>query len=235
MAFLPLNHVANKQLCNCLFATWFSGKKAMLTMSRGFAVDEELHSFVISHNMDASASTHQKNGQMVATNWINDATFCSRAALSKKVKPKNHFLKEGANQQSSDAIVVPVGPNAKTNSLRERITAIQRELDSKTRQCQGHMSFHCICNEKHNRNQIGSRLPGIGKAKCQILMDCGIVTTRDLLEHEGSDPCIKNSWVRTMQEHHDGLHEEMKRLTVHLNDVQEDLWTHEAIDQVDGE
>jgi len=31
MAFLPLNHVANKQLRNCLFTTWFSGKKAMLT------------------------------------------------------------------------------------------------------------------------------------------------------------------------------------------------------------
>jgi len=31
MAFLPLNHVVNKQLRNCLFTTWFSGEKAMLT------------------------------------------------------------------------------------------------------------------------------------------------------------------------------------------------------------
>jgi len=32
MAFLPLNHVVNNQLRNCLFTTWFSGKKAMLTL-----------------------------------------------------------------------------------------------------------------------------------------------------------------------------------------------------------
>jgi len=31
MAFSPQNCVANKQLRNCLFTTWFSGKKAMLT------------------------------------------------------------------------------------------------------------------------------------------------------------------------------------------------------------
>jgi len=36
MAFLPLNHVANKQLRNCLFTTWFSGKKAMLTKGASF-------------------------------------------------------------------------------------------------------------------------------------------------------------------------------------------------------
>jgi len=36
MAFLPLNHVANKQLRNYLFTTWFSGKKAMLTKGASF-------------------------------------------------------------------------------------------------------------------------------------------------------------------------------------------------------
>ena len=36
MAFSPLNHVVNKQLRNCLFTTWFSGKKAMLTKGVSF-------------------------------------------------------------------------------------------------------------------------------------------------------------------------------------------------------
>jgi len=42
MAFLPLNHVVNKQLRNCLFATWFSGKKAMLTIAeqKGHSPDD---------------------------------------------------------------------------------------------------------------------------------------------------------------------------------------------------
>jgi len=204
-------------------------------MSRGFAVDENLCSFIISHATDTAVSMHKKLRQMTATNWINDATFCCRATLSKKVKPKNHVFKEGSNQQSLDSIVAPVGTNKKIASLRERVTSIQRELDDKTRQCQGCISFHHICNEKQNRNQIGSRLPGVGKAKCHILVDRGINATRDLLECEGSDPAVKNSWVRTAQEHCGALHDDMKRLTVHLNDVKEELWIHEAIEQVEKE
>jgi len=72
-------------------------------MSRGFAVDAQLYSFIVNHNNDTTASIHQKLKGMLADKWMADATFYYRAVLSKQVKASNPKLLEGTNQQKLDA------------------------------------------------------------------------------------------------------------------------------------
>ena len=100
-------------------------------MSRGFAVDDELHSFIVTHNSDTTASIYERLKKAAADRWINDATFCHRAVLAKQVKTRNKngvFLR-GTNQSTLHSVLVPMTEEMKRfRGDRCQLVCLQREL-----------------------------------------------------------------------------------------------------------
>jgi len=69
--------------------------------SAGFAVDEELCSFVSANNKNATASMRQRLEQMHADRWVCLQTFCCRALSLGRIVPQNISRVEGTKQGTS--------------------------------------------------------------------------------------------------------------------------------------
>jgi len=76
-------------------------------LSRGFAVDDKLYSFLVSHGNYTTASIHMRIRQMHADKWLNAAAYCYCSVMAGRVKVKNNIL-EGTHQSSLDSVLKPV-------------------------------------------------------------------------------------------------------------------------------
>ena len=151
-------------------------------LSNGFAVDEELCSFVTAHASDTAALTHERLNDQHANQWVNFAAIHHRAILAKRIKP---VTKKGPMDGLFDLAVPETREQKRRKSLQWEHTKAERQLQSKQSEFDTDVNFHKTSRRKENRNTIGEILPGIGKGKCDTLVQNGIRTARDLLQHDG--------------------------------------------------
>ena len=96
-------------------------------LSKGFAVDEELHSFIVNHGTVTTAAIHQRLRHMQADNWLNDCAFCHRAVMANCVKDRHSHVILGTNQQRLDRLLVAL---PKLTATEKRIESMRVELKS---------------------------------------------------------------------------------------------------------
>lgn len=180
-------------------------------LSKGFVVDDELHSFVVALSNDATASTYQRLKDLHADHWVNLSTIYHRAILAKRI---NVVPKRGR----MDVLFESRGPETQAQkrrkSLRWEHTKLERQVQSTQSSFDVDISFVNTSRRKENRNSIGEIFPGIGKGKCETLVRNGIRTARQLLDFEiGDNPSIsKHSWQRIVQDHYDNIEGELEYL-----------------------
>jgi len=177
-------------------------------LSNGFAVDEELYSFVVTHGTDTTTLAHERLKALHSDHWVHHATICHRAGLAKRVKPipkRGRIEKMLTNKPESAA-------QKRRKTLRWEHMVLHRKVVSAQTSFDADINFKSIIHRKENRNTIGETLPGIGKAKCQTLVSRGINTAKELLLCEGGDPAIKCSWKAIFQQHCDDLESKLNHL-----------------------
>jgi len=230
--------------CNGDFAAWHpdalkhdaSEITGMLNfrLSRGFAVDEDLCSFMVTHNSDTTASIHDRLKKMLADGWINDATFCHRAVLANQVK--NQEANVGDGQTTLDSVLVPRTEAMKRfRSDRHQLVCLQRELRSVESSFNADVEFAKTFDQKKNRNSTGLPFRGIGKEKCLTLMQRGILAAKDSLNCDGCDPATKGSWKDVVQAHCDNLSHQVAALRSRISKLEIDVAIEDSIREVEDE
>ena len=179
-------------------------------MSQGFAVDENLYSFVISHSSDTTALIQQRLKKLAADEWMNDAAcyFCGVAA--KKVKARGgRNGREGLidNFLVDTSKVTPA--EKKARHLRYRLTNIERELKSIEAKAVADVFFIDVFNKKKNRNKSHLPFKGLGREKLLTLIGLEITSAKDLLACDGFNPAVKESWKDMVQACYDQLNRDV--------------------------
>lgn len=180
-------------------------------LSKGFAVDESLYSFIVTNNSDTTASIHQRLKKMAADEWMNNATCCCRAVLAQRVVTtgNNQRYVAGTNQQTLDHLLIDTSkftPEEKrARNLRYKLTNVERDLKFKEEEAEKDILFINVFRKKKNRNQFGLPFKGIGRKKLLLLIDLGTCTAKELLEHDGANPLVLESWRDIVQACYDKL------------------------------
>jgi len=207
-------------------------------MSKGFAVDDELHTFIVTHNTDTTASIHQKLKKGVADNWINDATHYFKAVLSNRVKKRNPNYLDGTNQRALDRhleIVKDLGPAEKrAKRLRSLLAHAEEQLAAAQTKASRDVQFVDTFEKKKNRNVSGLPFKGIGRSKCLVLIKHGILSAKDLLEYDGGSPAILESWIDIVQAHYNNLTREVFILQKKKSEAEEELKDELALQEMFG-
>ena len=204
-------------------------------LSKGFAVDEELHSFIVNHSMMTTAAIHQRLKHMLADNWLADCAFCYRAAMADRVQGRNVNAINGTNCRRLEDLLVAM-PNLtrsqkRIQSLRFDLKMVERELRTKEAAFNGDVEFASIFRKKKNRNSINEAFPGIGRAKCLTLIQNNVLSAKELLEHDGNNPAILYRWKETVQAHCDDLSQTIAHLRTKKTKISEDLALEELMEE----
>jgi len=196
-------------------------------MSKGFAVDEALYTFITTHNTDSTALIHHRLKKSVADNWINNATHYFKAVLSNRVKKRNPDYLDGTNQQTLDRhleIIVDRAPAEKrVKRLRASLACAEEELQSAQAKASRDVQFVNIFNKKKNRNVSGLPFKGIGREKCLVLIKHGVISAKALLEYDKGSPAILESWRDVVQACYDNLTRQVFMLQKKKKEAEDEL------------
>ena len=208
-------------------------------LSKGFAVDEELCTCVVTHANDTAASMHQKLKKTIADNWTNDAAFCYRAVIGQRAKKRNPNYLDGTNQQSLDKHLAPlevIPPAAKKERrLRSSLAHLEEQLEGAIAKASRDVQFVDIFNKKKNRNKTGLPFKGIGREKCALLLTHGILSAKELLDCDGGSPAVLESWRDIVQAHCDHLERQVYMLRKRKEEAEEELKDELALQQTFGD
>lgn len=201
--------------------------------SHGFVVDDELYSTIVVESQESTAAIHQKHRQMIAHNYIMDATLHYRAIMLKRVKPYSRVV-EGTNQSTLDTLLVPVDNEPAARRMRrtrEDLIMVERSLRLKQSSFNAPVHFSDIFQRKADRNATGLPFKGIGKSKCTLLISKGILTTKDLLAYDGDDPTTLPQWKTIVQNYYDNLEVQVASLLQRQKSLIDDLSLDEFVER----
>ena len=193
-------------------------------VSNGFAVDEDLYSYIAAHSSDATASIFNRMRLVTADKCLEDATFYFKAIQLKQVKKPNKkkqslvdpFLTK--NCELSDA-------RKKRKKLSDELNRLTEELESKKRQHEADVELVDMFKRKSSRNHRGLPFRGLGEAKTLLLMQRHITTAKELLAYDGTDPAVKVSWKDVVQAYYDSINSRIRQLENKIKELTEsDLW-----------
>jgi len=211
-------------------------------LSKGFAVDEALYSFIVTNNSDTTASIHQRLKKMAADNWMNDATCCCRAVLAERVKTasnNNKLYVSGTNQRTLDNVLIDTSKitpeEKKARSLRHKLATLERDLKFKEEEAERDVLFVSVFQKKRNRNKFGLPFKGIGRKKLLLMIDLGMCTAKELLEHDGTNPAVLDSWKDIVQAHYDNLCTEVVILRRKRDEAEVELEDELALQSIFGD
>jgi len=199
-------------------------------LSPGFGVDEQLYSFITTHANNTTESIHRFVRSMHSDHWTNQAAMHYRAVLEKCVRMTDPFF--GKHQTTLDRFLVP-HKASKLEHTRYAFTRIERDLRSKEAAFNGDVQFADIFRRKENRNSIGEVFPGIGKKKLLLLMDRDILSAKELLQYDGSDPAVKWRWKQIVQSYYDKIEAELHHLRQRHAAVKQELELEELLHDPD--
>jgi len=208
-------------------------------MSKGFAVDQELCSFITVHASDTTAQIFQRLKRQHADKWMYTATFYYRAVLAQQVRTTKFDVFKGSNQRTLDrnCFRVQQQTEAQKRYRRDRdelnrVTANYKALKTKA---EADVHFVDIFNLKKNRNSSGLPFKGIGREKCMVLIDRGILTARDLLDYDGNDPAILPSWQCIVENYYDMLKIDLANLRRKKEKLEDELALEEVINGAEND
>ena len=171
---------------------------------------------------------------MHADKWINDATDYYRAMSKDRVAKHNTHMVLGTKQSTLTPHLVHnphlTRQQKKHQALRWNLTCLQRELRQKESSLEGDISFTAVSLRKKNRNYIGEIFPGIGRAKCNMLLRAGIRTAKELLDYDEDHPAVKQSWKDTVSNYYSNLTREVAGLKSRVEALQDEVDIEIAID-----
>jgi hypothetical protein len=181
-------------------------------LGHGFAVDDELHRFVIeSANTSSTASIEKKLKRMAYDAYYEDHQLYLTAIGLKKIRPrkKQKTIKDLLPAQVITGTELQHLLNFRSrtfNELRNAKVAYTQAFNKST----SDWSFKAMINDKDNHNVHGRRnyLPGLGSTKLRKLMEAGIETCQELLSADPRNfPNIKpfGNWQRVVESYYDSL------------------------------
>jgi len=161
-------------------------------LSKRFAVDEELHSFIVASWKTPTAQTRQTLEDVTTRKCLSDYKHHLHALRSKKIKlHRNEVCANDRHQETVDRHLREVSATERTLS-EARGNAVKAKL-----RCQlalaawrGSMPFSDLLNAKKDNNNSDRMLKKVGKKKLQQLMAIGINSGRELL----NCTCMPPQW-----------------------------------------
>jgi hypothetical protein len=182
-------------------------------LGHGFAVDDELHRFVVESANTASTSSIDKKLQRMAYDaYYDDHQLYTTATGLKKIRPRK-------KQKTIDQLFLPL--QAMGNGELQHLLNVRARCSShlaKTKlnynaaaiRCTSDWQFKGMMSEKDNHNVHGARnfLPGLGSTKLRRLMNAGITSCQELLAadplaHKNIKPLA--NWQRCVESYYDSL------------------------------
>jgi len=193
-------------------------------VSNGFAVDECLYSYITNHSRDSTASLHNRIALMTADKHLEDASFYFKAIELKQVKKPSQ-----KKQSTLDAFLTTdfelSAARKRRKKLSDELQRLQQELECKQRQHEADVELVDIFKRKSSRNHRGLPFRGLGEAKMLLLLGRHITTAKELLDCDGTDPAIKESWKDIVQACCDSINSQIKRLRNQIKDLTDsNLW-----------
>jgi len=132
-----------------------------------FAVDEELHSFIINSANETTTEMLNKLQKLSTDKHHADCQCCLCLVRSKRMRPRNVAMGDG--QKRIDTMLGPKKKESaghrKLRLARERLSCVRRKLQSEQANLDSGLPFESVLNQKHNRNNLGVRLPHLGVSK----------------------------------------------------------------------
>lgn len=204
-------------------------------LTAGCAVDEELHSHIVNHSKDATASIHRRLAPMTTDEWMEDVMFHCTAIREQQVKSVcSDTLLGDCRQRTLDSHLSQKAetPARKRRRIIQRdVTRVEREIAAKRQVHEEDVEFVNVFKMKENRNKIGLPFKGLGKTKILTLIGCGMTTAREPLDHNGGDPIVLPQWKPLVENHCKNLEVDIAVLTGELARLQESLeWNDLEID-----
>jgi len=188
-------------------------------LAKGFAIDDEAHSFIIYHSHDTTASMHRRLALSVTDKCLQDALCCYRAVREKKVS--NTLVTVCESDKTQRTIDSLINFTAASNLVESRqitmltqLRASQRELATAQSAFDGDIQFIQVFWKKSNRNNFDLPFKGIGRKKLLMLIDRNVTSAKELLHCDGVDPVVKSSWKHVVQKCYDDLEESISWLKV---------------------
>ena len=136
-------------------------------LSDRFAVDEELHSFIINSANETTTEMLNKLQKLSTDKHHADCQCCLCLVRSKRMRPRNVAMGDG--QKRIDTMLGPKKKESaghrKLRLARERLSCVRRKLQSEQANLDSGLPFESVLNQKHNRNNLGVRLPHLGVSK----------------------------------------------------------------------
>ena len=134
-------------------------------LGNGYAIDDELYSFIISHSNETTASIYHRLGLLATDKWIDDSMFYYKAVTLKKVSEHSSPPEEAGKKQTTidsyfEKGIKETSLQKKHKSAKNLLASVQRQLDSKVNSFEGDVDFIDIFRLKENRNQSHLKVSG---------------------------------------------------------------------------
>lgn len=202
-------------------------------LGNGYAIDDELYSFIISHSNETTASIYKRLTDLATDKWIDDGMFYYKAVSLRKVS--NNKMPLAAVASTGDAkqqgtidgyFTKPVVPESvlqrKHRNTKGHLKSAERYLADRKAKLEGDVEFVSVFKLKENRNEIDLPFKGIGKKKLLVLIEAGVTSAKELLSYSGNNPAVLPQWRVIVQRYYDELESGIKGLQ-------------EAVDKLRGE
>lgn len=210
-------------------------------MSKGFAVDDECCSFIISHSFDTTASVRRRLALAATDKHLDQALHCYKAVKADKVLAnKPNFVEGDSLQQTIDQFLAS---GITDPQMKKRLTMVGRlrnkkmELKGKMSERESDIEFISIFKKKSNRNDCNLPFKGIGRRKLLTLTDHGITTAQELLacdfDDNVSNKCVLPRWKRIVERHCENLDLEIDMLRSEIESVEREIDLHDCVNIFD--
>ena len=197
-------------------------------VSSGFAVSEELCSYIINHSNDPTATIHKRLMLMLSDQHIADAMCCYKCVQLKKIKPHDPNAQQSNHRQltidhfcSDQSSASPA--LKKQRSLEKEIKLLGMDIKSLENKCNGDIEFIDVFRMKKSRNHRQLPFKGLGEEKLLRCVHRKITTAKELIEHDGGDPAILPQWKHVCQTCFDNLKLRITNQKNKLEKLEEDL------------
>jgi len=133
-----------------------------------FAVDEELHSYILNHSTGSTATIYKRLSFMNTDKWIDDSMFYYKAVQLGKIKPHNvHGLPGDQRQNRMDHQLVdkdnePSKDVKQMRSIEHDLKLSQMDYQQLEARFLGNIEFVDIFKLKQNRSRTNLSFEGLG-------------------------------------------------------------------------
>jgi len=206
-------------------------------VSRGFAVDDECYSFIISHSFDTTASIHRRLALAATDKYLDESLYHYKAVKANKVLAnKPGFVEGDSRQQTMDAFLASgiTDPQMKKRlSMVGRLRNKRMDLKGKMAERDGDVEFIQTFKQKSNRNNYNLPFKGVGRRKLLTLIDHGITTAKELLNYDFDDNAsnrhVLPRWKRIVETYYENVDNDIDLLRAEIESLEREIDLHDCV------